>query len=169
MNRTAEIIFGQEASKVKGLTLKDIFTSNTLRDFEYVIKRAKSSEVIVDYETIYEHKDGVIFHLGLTPSIIKDKDGRFSGTVIICRDLFTAEEMNRLREIDRTRAQELRNMNEELRKIREKLIQSDRLSSIGKIAAGMAHEINNPLGAISGYIQLLKMLKKRERKQLGQV
>jgi len=37
----------------------------------------------------------------------------------------------------------------------EQLTQADRLASIGELSAGVAHEINNPLGVILGYTQLL--------------
>ena len=50
----------------------------------------------------------------------------------------------------------IRQANEELRKTHEKLIQSEKLASVGILAAGVAHEINNPLGGIFNCIQMLK-------------
>jgi PAS domain S-box-containing protein len=44
---------------------------------------------------------------------------------------------------------------EQGRLLREQLAQADKLASIGELAAGIAHEINNPLGIILGYTQLL--------------
>jgi two-component system NtrC family sensor kinase len=44
---------------------------------------------------------------------------------------------------------------EELRAIQSHLIQSEKLASIGKLAAGIAHEINNPLGAVLIYSHLI--------------
>ena len=43
----------------------------------------------------------------------------------------------------------------ELREVQSHLIQSEKLASIGKLAAGIAHEINNPLGGILIYSHLL--------------
>ena len=37
-----------------------------------------------------------------------------------------------------------------------KLVQSEKLAGIGRLAAGVAHEINNPLGVILGYVKLLR-------------
>jgi two-component system NtrC family sensor kinase len=44
---------------------------------------------------------------------------------------------------------------EQGRLLREQLAQADKLASIGELSAGIAHEINNPLGIILGYTQLL--------------
>ena len=44
--------------------------------------------------------------------------------------------------------QELRALNESLRNAQDQLMQSERLASIGQLAAGVAHEINNPIGYV---------------------
>lgn len=49
----------------------------------------------------------------------------------------------------------IRQANEELRKANEKMIQSEKLASIGILAAGVAHEINNPLGGLFNCVQML--------------
>lgn len=50
----------------------------------------------------------------------------------------------------------LRRTNEELAQTRDELVRSARLATVGHLAAGMAHEIGNPLTAIMGYLALLK-------------
>jgi len=50
----------------------------------------------------------------------------------------------------------IRQANEELKRTHEKLVQSEKLASIGVLAAGVAHEINNPLGGIFNCLQILK-------------
>ncbi len=45
---------------------------------------------------------------------------------------------------------------EDLRKTQEQLLQSEKMSAIGQLISGVAHELNNPLTAILGYAQLLQ-------------
>ena len=52
--------------------------------------------------------------------------------------------------------EELLQVNEELELTRNSLIRSEKLASIGRLAAGVAHEVGNPLSAILGYTELLK-------------
>jgi signal transduction histidine kinase len=50
----------------------------------------------------------------------------------------------------------IRQANEELRRANEKMVQSEKLASIGILASGVAHEINNPLGGLFNCIQMLR-------------
>ncbi len=70
------------------------------------------------------------FHVVKLPA--RDRDGHIMGL------LFTARDIG------------------EVKKYQEQLIQSQKMESVGKLAGGVAHEINTPLGVILGYAQLLQ-------------
>jgi hypothetical protein len=65
---------------------------------------------------------------------------------------------SRLRE-DRAKMEEyiqsLERVNRDLRRAQDEIIRSEKLASIGRLAAGVAHEVGNPTGAILGYLDLL--------------
>jgi len=62
------------------------------------------------------------------------------------------EDRSRMEEL----VEELRRTNKELRAAQEGLIRSEKMASIGRLAAGLAHEIGNPLQIVMGYVELLK-------------
>lgn len=51
------------------------------------------------------------------------------------------------------RTEELKNAYEKLKETQDELVKSEKMSSVGILAAGMAHELNNPVGAIRAYLQ----------------
>jgi len=52
--------------------------------------------------------------------------------------------------------QSLQTVNRELREAQETLLRNEKLAALGRVAAGIAHEIGNPIGSIIGYLDLLK-------------
>lgn len=55
----------------------------------------------------------------------------------------------------RLTVESLKKANDELQRNRDEMIRAEKLASIGRLSAGLAHEIGNPLGIIQGYIDLL--------------
>jgi len=70
--------------------------------------------------------------VSVTASPLQDLHGTFSGTILLLRDL------------------------RHQRELEEDLKRADRLATLGTLAAGLAHEIKNPLGGIKGAAQLLR-------------
>ena len=50
----------------------------------------------------------------------------------------------------------LEKTNLELKKAQKEIIQAEKLASVGRLSAGIAHEIGNPIGIVIGYLELLK-------------
>ena len=80
-------------------------------------------------------------------------------------DLHRARDELEKRVADRT--QSLQHINEDLKSVQTQLIQSAKLASIGELAAGVAHELNQPLMIIRTTAQL--MLRKKNKSTLGDV
>jgi len=60
------------------------------------------------------------------------------------------------RERDRVNIEELRAMHADLLAKEGELVRSERLAAVGAVAAGVAHEVGNPLGAVTGYLAMLR-------------
>lgn len=64
-------------------------------------------------------------------------------------------DLARNRQALEARLHELDQANRQLRQAQDSLIRSEKLASVGQLAAGVAHEVGNPLAAISGYLEIL--------------
>jgi len=56
----------------------------------------------------------------------------------------------------RSTVNSLETANLELKKAQEEIIRAEKLASVGRLSAGIAHEIGNPIGIVMGYLDLLK-------------
>lgn len=92
---------------------------------------------------------GTTYHRYSTP--IYDHDGFYSGRIEIYSDITVRRELeNEIFE----RNHQLSALNRQLEEAQEQLIQSERLRTLGEMAAGVAHDINNVLGIILGNAQM---------------
>ena len=85
-------------------------------------------------EDMFWKKDGTSFPVEYMSSPILEGSGQLLGTVITFSDIT------------------------ELKKTQELLIKSDKLSAVGQLAAGVAHEIRNPLTALKGFLNCSKRI-----------
>ena len=104
-------------------------------------------------------KDSPIGMMGLrSQTEYEYSSGEENLMVAISRQLATTIEKVRLYE-------ETCKAYEDLRRTQEQLLQSEKMSAVGQLIAGVAHELNNPLTAILGYAQLLESEGLNERAQ----
>ena len=81
----------------------------------------------------------------------------FKQTLNIAAQQFTAAIKRRMTKIELAyNYKDLRNTVDELKSTQQQLAHSEKMSSLGQLAAGVAHEINNPIGYISSNLDVLK-------------
>lgn len=107
------------------------------------MERLLADGYIDDYEIDMKRQDGGIIHCIETAHVLKDPDGRVREIQGIVKDI-----SDRYRSERKLWAanQELAEANLQLQKTQALMIQHEKMASIGLLAAGIAHEINNPLG-----------------------
>ncbi len=132
INPAAEEITGISRRQAQGHRSGEIFAGvRTL--LEMVDKTASTGMAISDYENIALAKGVHVTPVSATTSPLLKDNGEQIGTILILRDLTNVRELERA------------------------VRQADRLSTLGTLAAGLAHEIKNPLGGIKGAAQLLEL------------
>lgn len=98
-------------------------------------------------EIINYHKNGQHYWISLSINPIFDDNGKLTQFVAIQKDISQRKQAE-AKLHDRT--QELENTLKELRQTQLQMIQSEKMSSLGQMVAGIAHEINNPVNFIHG-------------------
>jgi two-component system sporulation sensor kinase A len=92
----------------------------------------RNQKSLTTLEFRFRHRDGHWIHLEARCNPMRNDEGEVTGFLVAARDIT------------------------EQKRTEEMLHQSDKLSAIGQLAAGIAHEIRNPLTAMRGFIQLLQ-------------
>lgn len=134
-------IFGYSPEQIMGMNNREYTTaemaSKTYRIFNKIYTTGKSAE-IYDYEI--RRGDGQSRHLDMTISLMRDAKSHPIGFRGICRDVT-----------------EQKKSQEENERLNALLSEAQRLEATATLAAGVAHNFNNLLMSIQGYVSLLGM------------
>ncbi|CAB1369329.1 PAS domain S-box protein [Denitratisoma oestradiolicum] len=162
-NGAAENIFGYSVEEALGQDVHELVTPERFRPaaregFAGFKTTGQGAAIGGSREVMARRKGGAEFPLEMSISAVRHKDKWLS--IGIARDISArkqaeAEEKARLEQLSRTN-HELKILNTKLEQAQNQLLQSEKMASIGMLAAGVAHEINNPIGFIKSNMQSLE-------------
>ena len=132
-NGAATRMFGYTEQEIVGKSLLLLVPEGLYGEEDEILRRVKAGERIDHLETVRLTKDGRRLEISLTTSPIRDGAGRVIGSSKIMYDI------------------------SERKMMQQSLIESEKFAATGRMAATIAHEINNPLESVMNLIYLARV------------
>jgi two-component system CheB/CheR fusion protein len=131
-NRGAESLYGYTASEIIGRPISVLVPPDRLEEFGNNMARLNREERVGSYQTERLDKNGTRLTVLLSVSPLRNEQGRLIGASAIARDIGAQK------------------------RTEEALRRNERLATAGRLTAAMAHEIKNPLEALTNLIYLAR-------------
>jgi PAS domain S-box-containing protein len=131
-NKGAERLYGYSAEEVIGKSIGLLMPPERSDDFVEIMQQLAAGQRVEHYETIRQRKDRTTVDVSLSVSPIFNTDGKVVGAAAIARDISGRKQSE------------------------EALRKAEKLSATGRLAAAIAHEINNPLETLNNLVYLLQ-------------
>lgn len=142
------LIFNEAASQITGFSRDEALTGLDIRDIypeggaKEVMRRLRIDDFggvgkLKSFRADLKHKDGIFVPINLSAAVVYEY-GKEAATVGFFYDL-----------------REKLRMEQELQEAQVQLMQAEKMSSLGKLSAGVAHQLNNPLGSILLFAKLI--------------
>jgi PAS domain S-box-containing protein len=142
-NEGALRTFGYTAEDMIGTPIRRLIPADLQHEEDDILYKIRRGERIEHYETVRVRKDGQRIQVSVTISPILDETGRIIGASKIARDISDRKRLERL------------------------LIDAEKLAVNGRMAASIAHEINNPLESLMNLIYLARQNSPEDSKAHG--
>ncbi|HEX4067676.1 MAG TPA: PAS domain S-box protein [Acidobacteriaceae bacterium] len=131
-NAAAERILGWKAEEIIGKPITTVIPPELQSDEVEILRRIQAGERVEHFETVRVTKSGERIDVSLTISPMRNAQGTIVGAAKILRDVTLQK------------------------KLESALRTQERLAAVGRLAATVAHEINNPLEAVTNLIYLAR-------------
>lgn len=138
-NRACQAVTGRSKEALQGVPVTDLFTDGDGTRITRDLTRLRSGDTIEAVErTLRTEKGSTPLELSITAR--RDIRGRYEGAVLIGRPM---GELRRAYE-------DMEESHRALKEAQSQLVHSEKLASLGRLLAGVAHELNNPISFIYG-------------------
>jgi PAS domain S-box-containing protein len=131
-NAAASRLFGYSADEMIGESILKLIPEHLQSDEKTILENIRAGRRVEPFETVRVTKDKRLVEVSLTISPVKDERGHVIGASKILRDI------------------------SDRKLIERSLLQAEKIAATGRMAATIAHEINNPLEAVMNLLYLLR-------------
>jgi PAS domain S-box-containing protein len=131
-NQGASRLFGYEPEEMIGQSILRLIPEELHYEEDEILRKLRVGEKIEHHETRRVGKDGKVREVSITISPIRNRNNQVMGASKIARDISERKKVERL------------------------AMQAEKIASTGRIAAAVAHEINNPLASVLNLIFLAR-------------
>jgi PAS domain S-box-containing protein len=133
-NAAATRVFGYSSKEIVGKSILTLIPDHLHSDEIIIMNNIRSGRRVEHFDTVRRTKSGQLLDVSVTISPIRDESGQIIGASKILRDISIR------------------------RRLEQSLLQAEKIAATGRMAATIAHEINNPLAAVMNLLYLLRPL-----------